>query len=66
MVDCYTDADFAGLWVHEDPQDPIFARSKTGFVLTFSNCPLLCMSKLQTNISLYTLHSEYVAFSNSI
>ena len=24
MVDCYADADFAGLWVHENPQDPIF------------------------------------------
>ena len=27
VVDCYADADFAGLWGHEDPQDPICARS---------------------------------------
>ena len=27
LVDCYADADFAGLWGHEDPQDPICARS---------------------------------------
>ena len=40
VVDCYADADFAGLWVHEDPQDPICDRSKTEFVATFSNCPL--------------------------
>ena len=40
-VDCYADADFAGLWKHEDPQDPICARSRTGFVVTFDNYPLL-------------------------
>ena len=48
VVDCYADADFAGMWGHEDPQDPICARSRTGFVVTFSNCPLLWVSKLQT------------------
>ena len=46
VVDCYADADFSGLRVHEDPQDPICARSRTGFVGTFSNCPLLWVSKL--------------------
>ena len=29
VVDCYADAYFAGLWGHEDPQDPICARSRT-------------------------------------
>ena len=24
MVCCYADADFSGLWGHENPQDPIF------------------------------------------
>ena len=37
VVDCYADADFAGLWGHENTQDPIFARSRTGFVVTFDN-----------------------------
>ena len=46
VVDCYADTDFAGLWGHEDPQDPICARSRTVFVVTFSNCPLLWVSKL--------------------
>ena len=41
VVDFYAGADFSGLWVHENPQDPIFARSRTGFVVTFANCPLL-------------------------
>ena len=47
VVDCYADADFAGLWGHENHQDHICARSRTGFVGTFSNCPLLWVSKLQ-------------------
>ena len=47
VVDCYDDADFAGLWGHEDPQDPICAKRRTGFVVTFSNCPLLWVSTLQ-------------------
>ena len=52
VMGCYAHADFAGLWVHEDPQDPICARSRTGFVVTFNNCPLLWVSKLQTEIAL--------------
>ena len=66
VVDCYSDAYFAGLWGHENLQDPIFARSRIGFVVTFANCPLLWVSKLQTEISLPTLHSEYVALSHSV
>ena len=46
MVDCYDDADFVGLWGHENPQEPICARSRTGFALIFFNFPLLWMSKI--------------------
>ena len=57
VVDCYAGADFAIMWGHEDPQYPICARSRTRFVVTFANCPLLWVSKLQTEIALSTLHS---------
>ena len=66
VVDFYADADFAGLWGHEYPQDSIFAISRTGFVVTFANFSLLWMSKLQTEISLSTLYSEYVVLSHSV
>ena len=36
VVDCYAYADFAGLWGHENPQDPICASSRNLFVITFS------------------------------
>ena len=57
VVGCYAGADFAGLWGHENPQDPICDSSRTGFVVNFSNFTLFWVSKLQTYISLYTLHS---------
>ena len=60
VVDFYADADFALLWGHENPQDPICARISTVFVATFSNFTLLWVSKLQTDISLSTLNSEYM------
>ena len=44
VVDCYADADFAGLWVHENPQDHICSRSRTVFVVTFVNFHLLWVS----------------------
>ena len=40
VVDCYFEAYF-GLWGHENPQDPICARSRTGFVVKFTNCTIL-------------------------
>ena len=46
VVDCYADADFTGLWEHENPQDPIFARSRTGSMVTFTTFPLLWVSKI--------------------
>ena len=41
VVDFYADPDFAGLRGIENPQDPICARIRTGFVATSDNCPLL-------------------------
>ena len=58
VVDFYSGADFAGLWGHKSPQDPICDRSSTAFVETFPNCPLLWVSKIHTYIALCTLHSE--------
>ena len=46
VVYCYADADFVGHWGHENPQDPIFATSRTVFVVTFYNVPLLWVSNL--------------------
>ena len=62
-LDCYVDADFAGLWGEEDPQDPASVRSRAGFMLTLGGAPVTWTSKLMTEICLSTMESEYVALS---
>ncbi len=38
-LDCYVDADFAGMWNVENSLDPICVKSRTGYVLTLGGCP---------------------------
>ncbi|KAL7483296.1 hypothetical protein ACHAW6_008946 [Cyclotella cf. meneghiniana] len=64
-VDCYPDADFAGLYGHEDSRDPHCARSHTGYVILAFGCPVLWRSRLQTEIALSTMEAEYVALSTA-
>ena len=66
QVDCYVDADFAGLWNSENDQDPMYVKYCTGFLIMFMGCPLTWVSKLQTQIALSTMESEYIALSQSI
>ena len=65
-LDCYVDADFAGLWGSEDDQDPVCVKSRTGYVLTLGGCPLLWVSRLQTEVALSTLEAEYIALSQAM
>ena len=65
-LDCYVDADFAGLWGYEDDQDPVCVKSRTGFVFTIADCPISWTSKLQTEIALSTLEAEYIALSQAM
>lgn len=64
-LDCYPDADFAGLYGHENSQDPHCARSRTGYVILAFGCPVVWKSKLQTEIALSTMEAEYVALSTA-
>jgi Reverse transcriptase (RNA-dependent DNA polymerase) len=65
-LDCYADADFAGLWNSEGATDSSCVKSRTGFVITFGDVPLVWQSKLQTEIALSTLEAEYIALSTSM
>jgi hypothetical protein len=62
-VDCFVDADFAGLWNHEDEQDATSVKWRSGYLLMFMGCPLIWGSKLQTQIALSTMEAEYIALS---
>jgi len=65
-LDCYVDADFEGNWMQITSQDPASVKSRTGDVILFANCPLLCASKLQSEVALSTAEAEYIALSQAI
>ena len=64
-VDCYPDAAFTGLWRHKHPQDPHYVRSFTSYIIIFTGCAVLWVSKLQTEFALSTMESEYITLSTS-
>ena len=40
QLDLYADADFAGLFVSEDKQDPVSIKSQTGLLINFGGAPI--------------------------
>eukprot|EP00957_Ditylum_brightwellii_P208357 15356993-Ditylum_brightwellii.AAC.1 len=65
-LDCFVGANFAGLWGHEDEQDPSSVKSYTGFVLTLVGTPLLWVSKLQNEVACSTMEAECIALMHSM
>jgi hypothetical protein len=65
-IDCFCDADFAGLWTYEDVQDPTCTRSRTGYLLTVGGTPIVWSSRLQTETALSTMEAEYIALSTAM
>jgi hypothetical protein len=62
-TDVYVDADFAGGWGYEDPNDPVSVKSRTGFLVEIMGYPIQWTSKLQTNIATSTMEAEHTALS---
>jgi len=62
-LDCYVDADFAGLYGREPDTDPVAAKSRTGCTISLAGCPLIWKSQLQSAVALSTLEAEYAALS---
>jgi hypothetical protein len=65
-LEMYCDADFAGLYKREPDRSVDSARSRTGYIIKLSGCPLVWKSQLQTEISLSTLEAEYSALSQAL
>ena len=63
---CYADADFAGLFKIDPPESISSAKSRTGYIIKVSGCPLVWKSQLQTTVALSTAESEYYALSQSM
>jgi len=62
-LECYVDADFAGLWPYEDKQDLSCVKLRSGFVICVPDCPVIWSSKLQTDIATSTMEAEYNGMS---
>jgi hypothetical protein len=62
----WADADFAGVWGKEDPQDPTCVRSRTGVLVTLGDTPVFWSSKLQSKTALSTMEAEYIALSTGM
>ena len=67
LFECYVDADYCGNWNRTIAMEHIdTARSRTGYVVTFGDCPVIWASRLQTEIALSTTEAEYIALSAAL
>ena len=65
--ECYCDADFSGNWNKPfAANDPSTAKSRSGWVVFYANCPIIWASKLQTQVALSTTEAEYIAMSMAL
>ena len=65
-VVCHVDAGFAGLWNKLDAESPTLVLSRTGYVIQYCGCPLVWMSKFQTEVALSTTEAEYITLSQTM
>ena len=66
QLDCYVDADFAGLYGREPPENPTSVKSRTGYIISVGGCYITCKSQLQSTIALSTSEAEYGALSQAM
>ena len=59
-IDIYPDAYFSGMYGHENPTDTACVKSRTGYVIAFSYCPVIWQSKIQTETVLSTTEAENI------
>jgi hypothetical protein len=65
-LDCHSDADFAGLYKVDPMEDPSSAKSRMGYVIKLSGCPLVWRSQLIDSICLATTEAEYYSLSHCL
>jgi hypothetical protein len=65
--ECYCDAEFSGNWNREfAPVNPSTAKSPSGWIIFYAECPISWASKLQSQIALSTTKAEYIAMSQAL
>ena len=64
--DLHCDGDFAGLYRYDPPTEPSSAKSRIGYVIRLSDCPVVWKSQLLQSVALSTTEVEYAALSISL
>ena len=63
---CYVNADWAGNWLKMRPNDKTGALSRSGYIITYANCPIVWGSKMQSLVALSTTEAELIAMSTTL
>ena len=63
---CYVDDDWAGTWLKSCPSDKTGALSRTGYLITYANCPIMWGSKMQLFVALSTTEAKLIAMSTML
>jgi hypothetical protein len=62
----YVDAAFACGWGSACGTNPESVKSRTGYIIEVTGCPVLWVSKLQSTTATSTMESEYTALSMAL
>ena len=65
-LECYTDADYTGLWKKKANQDPVCVKSRTSYTMLLNGNPIHWVYKLESLIDLSTTEAEYIALRQSM
>ena len=65
-IECFVDAGFCGDYMKDLANDAQSLMSRTGYIIRLWNCPIIWVSKVQTEITLSTTEAEYVALSQAM
>ena len=63
-VDTYPDADVLGMYGYKNPNDLACAKNHTGFIIIFFYCPVLCVSKFQTETAFSTMEADIISLDS--
>ena len=65
-IDCYVDNDFGGAYNVYPDQHHMITKSRILYVSMFQGCSVVWVPKMQTQICLSKMESEYLALSQYI
>jgi len=65
-LEVYVDVNFAGDWLPDYGNGEDTARSRHGYIIQYSNCPILWKSQLQGEITLSSTELEYTGISYAL